>query len=128
MAAAIEGYVLKKSPWQAAIFWLFLVLPVTTSNTYLNEKLSFWPRRRAVEFLLLRRRRRRRHPSSTVVVAQNFTLKKTEGKISHKIRIFCPTRTPNPLMESPYKTGYKNGTFAALNGAKNTNLTEMSYH
>ena len=91
----------------------------TTSNTYLNgEKVVF----------LVKASGRGipppPPPASSVLDRSppKISSKKKEGKISHKKPDFSPTETPNPLMESPYKTGYKNGTFAALKGAKNTNL------
>ena len=115
-AAILKGYL-----FHTAIFWLFLEILVI--RTSMVEKLSFWLRRRAVEFLLLRLLL---VPLCEVIgslgvirirssVAQNFTLKKRGGEISQKTQNFGPTWTPDPLIESSHKSGHKNGTFTALN-------------
>ena len=108
-AAILKGYL-----FHTAIFWLFREILVI--RTSMVEKLSFWLRRRAVEFLLLRLLL---VPLCEVIgslgvirirssVAQNFTLKKRGGEISQKTQNLI-------LIESSHKSGHKNGTFTALN-------------
>ena len=96
-AAILKGYL-----FHTAIFWLFLeILVILTSMV---EKLSFWLRRRAVEFLLLRLLL---VPLCEVIgslgvirirssVAQNFTLKKEGGKLVKKPRILVPHERQTP--------------------------------